>query len=268
MLVEMRLQFNGKFLTLPINPKEIKRKRNASNTDIEIIGLGKTTRKGDPSLETFNIESFFPAPNSYFYKGVKPATCIDFINEIWNTENINNNIAKITTIGLPIDINMYFVIDNFEFDHRAGEEEDIYYMLSIKEYRPYGVKTVDVKLSGLAAARASAPAVVNNTPQTVKNTYTVQKNDCLWNIAKACVGDGSRWRELYDVNKDKIKNPNLIYPGQVLTLPDGWATPTNVPKLKDVATTTKNTTKGVQLYDEPIGPVKPTGGGGGSMGGR
>ena len=37
-------------------------------------------------------------------------------------------------------------------------------------------------------------------------------------ICKKVLGDGNKWREVYNLNKDKIKNPNLIYPGQVLKL--------------------------------------------------
>lgn len=46
--------------------------------------------------------------------------------------------------------------------------------------------------------------------------YVVEKGDCLWNIAKRFLGSGSRWMEIYKLNKDIIKNPNLIYVGQVL----------------------------------------------------
>ncbi len=135
--VSIMIQFNGKNLTLPINPEQISPTRSASNDDIDIVGLGKATRKGEPSLKKFSIESFFPSQNSYFYTGVLPKTCVEFIEEIWYAENTNNNVAKIVTLGLPIDLNMYFVIDNFTYDHKAGEEEDIYYQLSIKEYKPY-----------------------------------------------------------------------------------------------------------------------------------
>ena len=238
MAVKLLIQFNSKQLTIPINPEKITISRNASNNDVDIIGLGKTVRKGEPGLIQLGIESFFPGPNSYFYTGVNPKTCIEFINEIWEAENVNNNVGKLITSGLPNDLNMYFVIQDFDYDHRAGEEEDIYYTLKLKKYIPYGVKTVDVQLSGLAAARASSAAATssqNSSNSGTNNTYTVQKNDCLWNIAKACTGDGSRWPELYNLNKDKISNPNLIYPGQVLTLPSGWNTPVSVPKLSNVS---------------------------------
>ena len=51
-------------------------------------------------------------------------------------------------------------------------------------------------------------------------TYTVVKGDCLWNIAKKFYGNGSKYTEIYNANKSVIGgNPNLIYPGQVLTIP-------------------------------------------------
>ena len=57
--------------------------------------------------------------------------------------------------------------------------------------------------------------------ELIKNkTYIVKKGDCLYNIAKKELGDGARWKEIYNLNKDKIENPDLIYPDQKLTLPN------------------------------------------------
>lgn len=226
MAVEIMIQFNGKQLTIPINPEELEITREADNDDIEIIGLGKTTRKGEPGLITATIDSFFPAPNTYHYTGVKPKTCIEFINEIWNTENINNKVARIITTGLPVNLNMYFVIESFNYNNKAGEEDDIYYELEIKQYKPYGVKTVTNSVSGLLASRTVSTTNKTSQNQTTNSTqkrYTVIRGDCLWNITKKYTGSGARWKELYDINKQVVgNNPNLIYPGQVLTLPVGW----------------------------------------------
>lgn len=51
------------------------------------------------------------------------------------------------------------------------------------------------------------------------DTYTVVKGDSLWKIAKSVYGKGSMWKTIYEANKDIIKNPNLIYVGQVLEIP-------------------------------------------------
>ena len=49
--------------------------------------------------------------------------------------------------------------------------------------------------------------------------YTIQKNDSLWKIAQKELGSGHRWKYLYELNKDKIKNPNKLKVGTVITIP-------------------------------------------------
>lgn len=56
------------------------------------------------------------------------------------------------------------------------------------------------------------------------STYVVKKGDCLWNIAKACLGAGEKYPEIVKVNPS-IKNPNRIYPGQEIIIPDGAPAP-------------------------------------------
>lgn len=57
--------------------------------------------------------------------------------------------------------------------------------------------------------------------QTVQQekTYTVKPGDSLSKIAKNLYGDANRWKEIHEVNQDEIKDPNKIFPGQVLRLP-------------------------------------------------
>jgi nucleoid-associated protein YgaU len=50
-------------------------------------------------------------------------------------------------------------------------------------------------------------------------TNVVKSGDSLSKIAKELLGDAGRWPELFEANKDKIKDPNLIYPGQELDIP-------------------------------------------------
>jgi nucleoid-associated protein YgaU len=57
-------------------------------------------------------------------------------------------------------------------------------------------------------------------PVTAGRTYTVKSGDSLSRIAKHEYGDASKWKRIYEANKDKIKNPDLIYPGQEFTIPD------------------------------------------------
>lgn len=56
-------------------------------------------------------------------------------------------------------------------------------------------------------------------PPAASADYVVVKGDNLWKIAKKTYGDGNRWVDIYNANKDIIKNPDMIYIGQELKLP-------------------------------------------------
>lgn len=49
--------------------------------------------------------------------------------------------------------------------------------------------------------------------------YTIQPNDSLWKIAQKEMGNGNRWQYLYEINKDRIKNPNKLKKGTVIVIP-------------------------------------------------
>lgn len=84
-----------------------------------------------------------------------------------------------------------------------------------------------------ASNSGSAVSLVTmiETSEPAPTTYTVRSGDCLWRIARASiVAEGVKptgamiatlWREIYDVNVEVIgANPRLIFPGQVLEMPE------------------------------------------------
>jgi nucleoid-associated protein YgaU len=58
----------------------------------------------------------------------------------------------------------------------------------------------------------------SSTASTDK-TYEVQAGDTLSKIAKREYGDANAWKRIYDANKDILKDPDKIYPGQTLKIP-------------------------------------------------
>ena len=50
-------------------------------------------------------------------------------------------------------------------------------------------------------------------------TKVVSRGDSLWRISRTSYGDGTRYAIVYRANRDRIRNPNLIHPGQILVLP-------------------------------------------------
>jgi len=62
-------------------------------------------------------------------------------------------------------------------------------------------------------------AAHRETATAKAGTYVVKSGDSLSKIAKEIWGDAKRWPEIFEANKDKIKDPNLIHPGQELRIP-------------------------------------------------
>ena len=58
-----------------------------------------------------------------------------------------------------------------------------------------------------------------HNPEPAAVYYEVKKGDSLSKIAKAHYGDAMKYMEIFNANKPMLKDPNLIYPGQVLRIP-------------------------------------------------
>lgn len=64
----------------------------------------------------------------------------------------------------------------------------------------------------------SAPSLALTVKKGAPERYTVKKGDTLWGISGMYLHQPGQWPELWGMNKSQIKNPHLIYPGQVLVL--------------------------------------------------
>jgi nucleoid-associated protein YgaU len=79
------------------------------------------------------------------------------------------------------------------------------------------------ELRDLLAFAGVLPTLVTQ-PQPEAQTYVVEPGDTLSGIAQKKLGDGNRWPQIFALNRDQIGNPDLIFPGQVLRLPDPSST--------------------------------------------
>ena len=72
--------------------------------------------------------------------------------------------------------------------------------------------------SSSTAPPATVPTPAGTAGTTGKR-YTVVAGDSLSRIAKREYGDANAWHRIYEANRDSIKDPDLIYPGQTLEIP-------------------------------------------------
>jgi hypothetical protein len=79
-------------------------------------------------------------------------------------------------------------------------------------------KRQDIAVSQLPHATAAAPLSDGGSPSKIATTV-VSRGDSLWHISRVTYGAGKRYAVVYKANRDHIRNPNLIYPGQIFVLP-------------------------------------------------
>ncbi len=90
-----------------------------------------------------------------------------------------------------------------------------------------GVSRVDDQLSVGAAVSNSPPGASSSLPRAsagsdggwTSKTYTVESGDTLSAIAKKMYGDAGKYHQIFEANKPMLKDPDHIYPGQVLRIP-------------------------------------------------
>jgi len=117
------------------------------------------------------------------------------------------NIAKVLSYT---DIEA--VIEDYSFTESADNGYDVIMDITLREYRAFGAVYVE-------GSRESSLSTERTDTEKKANTYTVVSGDSLWKIAKRIYGDGSKWKDIFNANKDKITNSNFIKVGMVLNIP-------------------------------------------------
>ena len=119
------------------------------------------------------------------------------------------------------DTNIKVSVEDYNVVEDATKGLDVAVDVSLKQWRSYGTKKVTVEQpagSGQTATMTVEKERDASTAPTAK-THTVEAGDSLWAIAAKYYGRGADYAKIASANTDKISNPNLIYPGQVLTIP-------------------------------------------------
>ena len=119
------------------------------------------------------------------------------------------------------DVQLY--LDNLMVG-RAHTDPDGHWRLRPERAVPPGVYTLradQVTDSGKVTARVELPVQVSEVPANLPEgrSMVVQPGNSLWRIARSTYGRGVQYTLIYEANRNQIRDPDLIYPGQIFALP-------------------------------------------------
>lgn len=207
-------------MLLPIPPQKIPIKYPGQNETATLINGEEINITRPPGLAEISIDVVIPQmdyPCASWDGSVEDAE--EFISRLQDLKESGDTFGFIV-IRDSFDTNMDVTLEDYNVSDDVKEGLDLVVSLTMKEARHYGTKIMNFAIvpeQPIPAAASPEPERPAAQPQV--KTYTVKSGDCLWNIAKKQLGDGNRWKEIHNLNLDKISNPNLIHAGLVLVMP-------------------------------------------------
>lgn len=216
---QMYLTNDGKF-RFPVLPEQIKVSYGTSNTKMKVCGVGEVTIVQDTDAAEISFSSFFPKTH---FSGCA-------FSDIPSPKSADSEIKRMMSSKTPskfvlsggMGVSMYVTIESYESQEAGGDPGTIQFSIKLKEYREVKLRQIKVNITQKKAKVTATASRVD--PRPAAKTYTVVRGDCLWSIARKFYGSGAKYTVIYNANKGVIDgnggNPNLIYPGQVLTIPD------------------------------------------------
>ena len=214
------LKQDGKQILLPVTPSEIEIKAGNRNKAVYILNFGEINLAKKPGLQEIRFTVLLPGRMYSF---------VQMEDGFHEPEYFLNCFKEYKAAAKPVQLilfrrladgtqlfcgNMDVLLEDYTVTEKGGEQGDFWVEMHWKEWKAaksirYSVKSQDggnVLMEQGQERQAKTPAA----------TYTVKKGDCLWNIAKKQLGDGTKYKEI--AKKNGISDPNKIYPGQVIKL--------------------------------------------------
>lgn len=147
--IGLYFDYGGETLRIPINPESLTVKAEGKNEIVEVVNTGEVSLLKSKGLRQISFESFFPKNSSHPSVTTKsgfvsPTKYINFFNKVRS----DKKPLLFVITGSTLDSQVQMSVENFEWTQEAMDD-DVQYLLDLKEYKPIAVKITDIPLSAV-----------------------------------------------------------------------------------------------------------------------
>lgn len=219
-MYRLYLKQDGKQILLPVTPSEIETKTGNRNKEVYILNFGEMNLAKKPGLQKIRFTALLPGRMYSF---------VQTEDGFHEPEYFLNCFKEYKAAAKPVQLilfrrladgtqlfcgNMDVLLEDYTVTEKGGEQGDFWVEMHWKEWKT--AKSIRYSVKSQNGGNVLVEQGQERQAKTPATTYTVKKGDCLWNIAKKQLGDGTKYKEI--AKKNGISDPNRIYPGQVLKL--------------------------------------------------
>lgn len=218
-----RFQFGR--LVLPVTPSKLTVKIKGNNKTLSLVNEREMSILRAPGLTEITFDAVLPMLGRYPFSAVsyrRPDYYLNAFEKLMLAKRpFQFSVIRKAPDGKELfDTDMKVSLESYTITEDANQGLDLTVSIMLKQYIEYTTKTKSV----IQPNEESEPTIIEENIRDASSapkekTYMVKPGDCLWTIAKKYYNDGAQYKEIYEANKDKLKSPNLIYPGQELILP-------------------------------------------------
>jgi hypothetical protein len=228
-------------IRLPVAPQKLTVKITGQNKTVVLINEGEINILKKAGLTEITFTALLPNvpyPFARYAGGYKNASYFLDALESLKTRTGDDGrplpfqfiVSRASPGGKALyDTDIKVSLESYEVSDDARQGLDVSVGITLKQYKTHGTKVVELRAPTPASPKAAATVEPSRPVETAprEKTYTVVKGDSLWAIARAKLGDGGRYPEIYALNRAEIDGRNegtgnlrhTIYPGQALVLP-------------------------------------------------
>lgn len=219
-MYRLYLKQDGKQILLPVTPSEIEIKTGNRNKVVYILNFGEMNLAKKPGLQEIRFTALLPGRRYSF---------VQTEDGFHEPEYYLNCFKEYKAAAKPVQLilfrrladgtqlfcgNVDVLLEDYTVTEKGGEQGDFWVEMRWKEWKT--AKSIRYSVKSQNGGNVLVEQGQERQAKTPASTYTVKKGDCLWNIAKKQLGDGTKYKEI--AKKNGISDPNKIYPGQVLKL--------------------------------------------------
>lgn len=210
----------GNYMTFPMLPEEITVECGTRFASYDIMNIGEIQVPLGEEITRFSWTCKIPGESRQQKNGdnfVNPYIIVGHgdpkkVQEWFSYLRVNGIKCKLLVTETPINHPVY--LESYTMTYSGGFGD---YDCDISFVHAKDLTVATEELKEAETTKPEVPAEQKRPEKKAESSYTVKSGDCLWDIAQKKLGDGSRYKEIAELNG--VTNPDMILDGQVLLMP-------------------------------------------------